>query len=169
MTRVRPPLALLPLALVCLALALPVRAGTVQDPNDPNTPLPMGPTPPCVDVKDVVPGIAFGFEDPNDPNSINWYSELSNCASVCKKTGTVCQKYVKRTAACQNKAADDRKTFNVKIHCDKLKGDALSSCSQTYVDEQTRTRSQIADDQTQALGDCTTGANKCAEKCSAAP
>jgi hypothetical protein len=168
-TRVRPPLALLLLALVCLALALPVRAGTVQDPNDPNTPLPMGPTPTCVAVTDVVPAIAFGFEDPNDPNSINWYSDLPNCVSTCKKTGTVCQKYVKRTAACLNKAADDRETFNVKIHCDKLKGADLTSCSQTYVDEQTRTKSQVAADQTQALTDCTAGASRCAESCHVAP
>ncbi|HTO52634.1 MAG TPA: hypothetical protein VMR50_04535 [Myxococcota bacterium] len=167
MTR-RPPTALLFLALVCLALVLPALA-RAEDPNDPNTPLPMGPTPPCFDVKDVVPGIAFGFQDPNDPNSINWYSDLKNCASQCKKTGTVCEKYVKRVVSCQNKAASDRKTFNVKIHCDKLKGDALDACEQPFVDELNSTKAQVTADQTQAVSDCEAGANRCAEKCNVAP
>jgi hypothetical protein len=143
-------------------------AGTEpDDPNDPNTPSPLGPNRPCLAVADVVATIAFGFEDANDPNSTNWYTALADCANVCKKTGTVCQKYVKKAASCEAHAIDNHEKFNVKKHCDGLRGDALKTCSQPFVDQQTADHATTAADVTTANDGCNAGAALCAGTCSA--
>jgi hypothetical protein len=159
-TRVFSPLLLLSCAL--LALALPARAGTKLD--DPNPPLPLGPAQPCVAVEDVVPAIAFGFADPNDPNSPNAYSELRDCASVCKKTGTTCAKYVKRSAACQISIINDRTTFRTK-RC--AKGD--KACADALKTQQASDRAAVEAARDAAIAQCNTGAAGCTGACNGAP
>lgn len=166
MTRAHPPL-LLPLALACLALALaapPARAGT--DFTDPNAPLPLGPKRPCgADpsttpgdaVAKVPPGMAFGFVDPNTPASGNLFSGLPDCASLCKRAGTACQKYVKRLASCEGHAIDDRASFASKVPTASLELDPAAE--HAAVDAAVAT----------ALADCNTRAGQCAEACNATP
>ena len=166
MTRAHPPL-LLPLALTCLALALlaaPARAAT--DPNDPNAALPLGPKIPCGQepsteagdaVAKVVPGMAFGFVDPNDPASGNLFTGLPDCANLCKKAGTTCQKYVKRLGTCEGHAIDDRASFLSKVKPPGVVFDPVAE--HAAVDAAVTT----------ALADCTTKAGQCAEACNAAP
>jgi len=168
----RAPRPLLPLALACLAFALaaaPARAGT--DFSDPNAPLPLGPKRPCSlepsitpgdAVAAVVPGMAFGFIliDPNDPNNANLFSHLSNCASLCKKAGSTCQKYVKRLASCESHAIDDRAKFVSKVNPPGVDVDPNTVAAE---------HAAVDDAVTTALGDCTTKANQCAGACDAAP
>jgi hypothetical protein len=151
------------LSCALLALALPARAAT--DPNDPNAPLPLGIAQPCVPVEDVVPAIAFGFADPNDPNSPNAYSDLKDCASTCKKTGTTCAKYVKRSAACQIRSINDRTTFRTKKQCDK--GD--KACADALKTQQAADRTAVETARDAAIQQCNTGAAGCAGACNAAP
>ena len=160
MTRVFSPLLLLSCAL--LALALPARAGT--DPNDPTAPLPLGAAQPCVAVEDVVPAIAFGFADPNDPNSPNAYSELRDCASVCKKTGATCAKYVKRSAACQIRTINDHASFHTKF-CPK--GD--KTCTDAIKTQQATDRTAVESARDAAIAQCNTGAAGCTGACNGAP
>jgi hypothetical protein len=162
-TRVCAPLLLL-LPCALLALVLPARAGTTDPNDDPNTPLPLGPGSPCVAVEDVVPAIAFGFADPNDPNSPNAYSGLRDCASTCKKTGTTCAKYVKRSASCEIRTINDRANFRIKM-C--AKGD--TTCVDGHKTRQATDRAAVETARDAAIAQCNTGAAGCAGACNGAP
>jgi hypothetical protein len=172
-TRLHPPL-LLPLALACLALALvaaPARGAT--DFTDPNAPLPLGPKRPCGTDPSTTPGdavtkvplgMAFGFLDPNDPNSTNLFTGLPSCASLCKKAGSACQKYVKRLASCENHAIDDRATFVSKTPPSGLTVDDANDPNTLHPAAE---HTQVNDAVTAATASCNTKATQCAEACNA--
>jgi hypothetical protein len=162
-TRAHPPL-LLPLALACLALGLLAAPARATDFTDPNAPLPLGPKRPCGEEPSTTPGdavakvpagMAFGFVDPNVPASGNLFSGLPDCASLCKRAGTACQKYVKRLATCEGHAIDDRASFASKANPPGLTLDPTTEHG--AVDAAVTT----------ALADCTTKASQCAEACNA--
>ena len=176
MTRVLPPL-LLPLALACLVLALaaaPARAGT--DFTDPNAPLPLGPKRPCGQDPSVTPGdavtkvplgMAFGFIEPNDPNipnSQNLFTGLPTCASLCKKAGSLCQKYVKRLATCESHAIDDRASFAAKTPTSGLTVDDPNDPATLHPASE---HAQVDEAVTTATASCNTKASQCAEACNA--
>src|SRR5262249_1836691 len=136
-------------------------AGT--DFNDANAPLPLGPKRPCGHEPSVTPGdavakvpegMAFGFVEPNDPNSANLFTGLPTCASLCKKAGSACQKYVKRLATCETHAINDRATFASKTPTANV---TLDPNEPAEVDAAVSA----------AIASCNTKASLCAEACNA--
>jgi hypothetical protein len=173
-TRAPLPLRLLPLCFATLLALAPLfaRAGTAPDPNDPNSPLGPGDKIPCFDAAQVPESLSLvGPSDPNDLNSpvVGYFSQLADCATLCKKAGVSCARFVKRAVACELRFADARASFKTRTDCEGLHGTALTSCvtdnkiEDAHIIQRDAASGKLAD----ALGGCAKRADDCTGLCNA--
>jgi hypothetical protein len=170
-TRAPLPLRLLPLCFATLLALAPLfaRAGTAPDPNDPNSPLGPGDKIPCFDAAQVPASLSLQAGDPNDPNSVGFFSHLPDCATLCKKAGASCARFVKRAVACELRFADARASFKTRTDCEGLRGAALTFCvtdnkiEDAHIIQRDAASGKLAD----ALGGCAKRADDCTVLCNA--
>lgn len=158
MTRAPLPLRLLPLCIATLLALAPLAA--LAQANDP-----LGATIRCFDALDVAP--ALSLNEPNDPNAV-FFSHLRDCATLCKKAGLSCAKFVKRAVTCELRLADDRARFKVRTECEGL---TLKDCTADDEIEAARAlqRETASGKLAPALSACALRATSCAGKCDATP
>ncbi|HKC52518.1 MAG TPA: hypothetical protein VKF60_17145 [Myxococcota bacterium] len=177
MTRAPLLLRLLPLCVATLLALVPLLAlagaplPDPNDPNDPNSPLGRGDDIPCFDAAKVAPSLSLVIHsDPNDPNSPvtgSFYSGLKDCATLCKRAGVSCAKFVKRAVACELRFADDRARFKVRTNCEGLRGAELKTCAAESEPARTLQRQTASNKLTPALDACAARAAECTGTCNA--
>jgi hypothetical protein len=151
--------------LLCASLALVPLAARAADPNDPNFPLFSGN--PCFALSAESPTVsgALSIADPNQPA---FYSQLPDCAGMCKRVGASCARFAKRAAACAQRTANDRASFKLRVTCQGFSsGDP--NCPEAVQTARSAERQGIADALAAELTACTARASDCTGKCVATP
>jgi hypothetical protein len=149
----------------CTALLLwlaPLAARADADPNDPNSPI--GAKIPCFDAA-AVPG-ALSLDVPDDASAV-FFSDLKDCATLCKRAGLSCMNFVRRAATCELRFADDRRRFKQIVNCAGLKGADSKACNADTEPAHDLQRETAEDKRALALSACDARAADCKEKCSA--